>query len=53
MEIFNTDLEKKDFLLEADAELWLGSLAAEGKLEPDTEELPPDKRPKYITNFIG
>jgi len=53
MKNFDTDLEKIHFLLEAEAELWLGSLAAEGKLEPITEELPPDKRPKYITNFIG
>jgi len=64
MKIFNTDLEKIDFLLEADADLWLASLAADGKLEAVTDlpaateaaqagELPPDKRPKYITNFIG
>lgn len=50
---FKTDLEKIQFLLEADAELRLGLLAAEGKLELVTEELPPDERPKYITNFIG
>ena len=54
MEIeFKTDLERISFLLEADAELRLGLLAAEGKLELVTEELPPEDRPKYITNFIG
>jgi len=54
MEIeFKTDLERISFLLEADAELRLGLLAAEGKLELVTEELPADERPKYITNFIG
>lgn len=50
---FKTDLEKISFLLEADAELRFGLLAAEGKLELATEELPEEKRPKYITNFIG
>ncbi len=54
MEIeFKTDLERINFLLEADAELRLGLLAAEGKLELVTEELPAADRPKYITNFIG
>ncbi|HOP41193.1 MAG TPA: DNA adenine methylase, partial [Geobacteraceae bacterium] len=54
MEItFNTDAEKLNFLLEADADLRLGLLAAEGKLELVTEELPAEDRPKYITNFIG
>ncbi len=54
MEItFNTDTEKLNFLLEADADLRLGLLAAEGKLELVTEELPAEDRPKYITNFIG
>jgi len=50
---FRTDLEKISFLLEADADLRLSLLAAEGKLELVTEELPADERPKYITNFIG
>ncbi|MBI5789192.1 MAG: DNA adenine methylase [Candidatus Schekmanbacteria bacterium] len=55
MELFTTDLAKLDFLLEADAllldeELQAAALAAE---EVVTEELPPDKRPKYITNYIG
>jgi adenine-specific DNA-methyltransferase len=44
MELFATDLAKLDFLLEAEA------LAAE---EVVSEELPPEKRPKYITNYIG
>ncbi|OQA84966.1 MAG: Modification methylase FokI [bacterium ADurb.Bin236] len=50
---FKTDLERINFLLEADADLRLGLLAAEGKLEFVSEELPEDERPKYITNFIG
>jgi len=50
---FKTDLERINFLLEADADLRLGLLAAEGKLELVTEELPAEERPKYITNFIG
>lgn len=50
---FKTDIEKINFLLEADADLRLGLLVAEGKLEFVTEELPEDERPKYITNFIG
>ncbi len=50
---FKTDIEKINFLLEADADLRLGLLAAEGKLELVTEELPAEERPKYITNFIG
>jgi len=54
MEItFNTDVEKLNFLLEADADLRFGLLTAEGKLELVTEELPAGERPKYITNFIG
>ncbi len=32
--------------------LHLESLAAQG-VELVTEELPPDKRPKYVTNYIG
>ncbi|MBI5788966.1 MAG: DNA adenine methylase, partial [Candidatus Schekmanbacteria bacterium] len=54
MELFTTDLAKLDFLLEADAllldELQAQALAAE---EVVTEELPQEKRPKYITNYIG
>jgi adenine-specific DNA-methyltransferase len=55
MEMFATDLERLAFLLEADAALAidpdeLGTDAAEQKAP---EEQPPDKRPKYITNYIG
>ena len=55
MELFATDLERLAFLLEADAALTcdpdeLGTEAAE---QPAPEELPPEKRPKYITNYIG
>ena len=55
MELFATDLERLAFLLEADAALSidpedLGSEAAEQKTP---EEIPPEKRPKYITNYIG
>ncbi len=55
MELFATDLERLAFLLEADAALsidpeGLGSEAAEQKTP---EETPPEKRPKYITNYIG
>jgi adenine-specific DNA-methyltransferase len=55
MELFATDLERLAFLLEADAALSmdpedLGSEAAEQKTP---EESPPEKRPKYITNYIG
>ena len=55
MELFATDLERLAFLLEADAALSvdpedLGSEAAEQKTP---EEPSPEKRPKYITNYIG
>ncbi len=55
MELFATDLERLAFLLEADAALSvdpedLGSEAAEQKAP---EEQPSEKRPKYITNYIG
>ena len=55
MEMFATDLERLAFLLEADAALAidpdeLGTDAAEQKAP---EEQPPEKRPKYITNYIG
>lgn len=55
MELFATDLDRLAFLLEADAALSvdpedLGSEAAEQKTP---EEIPSEKRPKYITNYIG
>ncbi|HOV76308.1 MAG TPA: DNA adenine methylase, partial [Candidatus Hydrogenedentes bacterium] len=54
MELFATDLDRLGFLLETDATfgLHLESLAAQG-VELVTEELPPDQRPKYVTNYIG
>ncbi len=54
MELFATDLDRLGFLLETDAALGLHleSLAAQG-VELVTEELPPDQRPKYVTNYIG
>jgi len=53
--MFANDIARLDFLLEADAllldeELQAAALAAEDVV---TEELPPEKRPKYITNYIG
>jgi len=55
MELFATDLERLAFLLEADAALTLDpdALGTEAAEQPAPEELPPEKRPKYITNYIG
>lgn len=52
MELFATDLDRLAFLLETDASCHLDWLIAQGA-ELVTEELPPDERPKYITNYIG
>ncbi|MCL5102761.1 MAG: DNA adenine methylase, partial [Armatimonadetes bacterium] len=52
MELFATDLDRLAFLLETDASCYLADLIAQGA-ELVTEELPPDQRPKYITNYIG
>ena len=54
MQLFATDLEKLAFLLEAEADLAfeIGGLEALGA-ELATDEVPEDKRPKYITNYIG
>lgn len=52
MKLFATDLDRLAFLLETDASRRLDELIAQGG-ELVTEELPPDKRPKYITNYIG
>ncbi len=54
MELFATDLDRLGFLLETDAALGLHleSLAAQD-VELVSEELPPDQRPKYVTNYIG
>ena len=55
MELFATDLERLAFLLEADAALTLDpdTLGTEAAEQSAPEELPPEKRPKYITNYIG
>ncbi|MCL4552520.1 MAG: DNA adenine methylase [Candidatus Marsarchaeota archaeon] len=52
MQLFATDRDRLAFLLETDADLALGELIAQGE-ELVSEELPEDKRPKYITNYIG
>lgn len=52
MELFATDLDRLAFLIETDASCYLEDLVAQGA-ELVTEELPPDERPKYITNYIG
>ena len=54
MDLFATDRDRLAFLLETDAALDLDFEALEARAgELVTEELPPDKRPKYITNYIG
>ncbi len=54
MEIFATDFERLAFLLETDAALNLDFEALEAQArEVSQDELPPGKRPKYITNYIG
>ena len=55
MRLFATDLERLAFLLEADAALTLDpdALGTEAAEQSAPEELPPEKRPKYITNYIG
>lgn len=55
MELFATDRQRLAFLLETEAELHyeldaLQTQAADGE---SSEEQPADKRPKYITNYIG
>ena len=54
MQLFATDLEKLDFLLEAEADwaLETGGIEALGA-DLVTEEVPEGERPKYITNYIG
>ena len=52
MELFATDLDRLAFLLETDAARRIELLIAQGA-ELVIKELPPDKRPKYITNYIG
>lgn len=52
MLLFATDNDRLAFLLETDASRHLERLLAQAA-ELVTEELPEDKRPKYITNYIG
>lgn len=52
MQLFATDNDRLAFLLETDASRHLDWLIAQAA-ELVTEELPEDKRPKYITNYIG
>ncbi|MHB9038327.1 MAG: DNA adenine methylase [Armatimonadota bacterium] len=52
MQLFATDQDRLAFLLETDASCYLADLIAQSA-ELVTEELPPDQRPKYITNYIG
>lgn len=52
MQLFATDNDRLAFLLETDASCHLERLLAQAA-ELVTEELPEDKRPKYITNYIG
>ncbi|MCE5314017.1 MAG: DNA adenine methylase [Armatimonadota bacterium] len=52
MELFATDIDRLAFLLETDFAFHMGNLAAQGT-ELVTEELPPDKRPHYKTNYVG
>ena len=54
MEFFATDYERLAFLLETDAALELDFQALEALAgEENQPELPSEKRPKYITNYIG
>ncbi|MGD8843919.1 MAG: hypothetical protein PVI54_00330 [Desulfobacteraceae bacterium] len=53
MELFATDFDRLAFLLETDAALDLYFEALEAQGRDVSEELPPEKRPKYITNYIG
>ncbi len=52
MQLFATDIDRLAFLLETDASRHLERLLAQAA-ELVTEELPEDKRPRYITNYIG
>ena len=54
MELFATDYERLAFLLETDAALELDFEALEALAGEESQpEFPPEKRPKYITNYIG
>jgi adenine-specific DNA-methyltransferase len=53
MELFATDRDRLAFLLETDAALDLDFEALEALAGDVSTEQPPEKRPKYITNYIG
>jgi len=53
MELFATDRDRLAFLLETDAALDLDFETLEALAGEVSEEQPPEKRPKYITNYIG
>jgi adenine-specific DNA-methyltransferase len=53
MELFATDRDRLAFLLETDAALDLDFETLEALAGEVSEEQPPEKRPKYITNHIG
>ncbi len=53
MELFATDLDRLAFLLETDASLDFDALEAEAGEDKEATEQPAEKRPKYITNYIG
>ncbi len=53
MELFSTDCDRLTFLLETDAALYLDFEAFEAQAGAAAEEPSPEKRPKYITNYIG
>jgi len=53
MKLFATDRDRLAFLLETDAALDLDFETLEALAGEVPEEQPPEKRPKYITNYIG
>ncbi|GEM_PF-5351397 len=53
MELFATDRDRLAFLLETDAALDLDFETLEALAGEVPEEQPSEKRPKYITNYIG
>ena len=50
MELFATDRDRLAFLLETDAAIDLDFEALEAQGRDVSEELPPEKRPKYINH---
>ncbi len=53
MDMFATDRDRLPFLLETNAALDLDFEALESLAGEVPEEQPLDKRPKYITDYIG